>query len=133
MKKGKRIPIAAARRIAEDYGYDQVVIMLLGLDSLHISARVAGRVMALRRMGKCSFVQLRDMSGDIQLLVKPEMLGGAAKTCGRRKWDGCVYDIRAARNCKETQLSSAGLWLKEMGDSFQVETCARRRRKGTVS
>ena len=32
MKKGKRIPIAAARRIAEDYGYDQVVIIARDVD-----------------------------------------------------------------------------------------------------
>lgn len=32
MPKHKRIPIAAARRIAEDYGYDQVVIVARKVD-----------------------------------------------------------------------------------------------------
>ena len=34
LERGKRIPIAAARRIAKDYGYDQVIVIgrLIGED-----------------------------------------------------------------------------------------------------
>ncbi|HRY14716.1 MAG TPA: lysine--tRNA ligase, partial [Candidatus Competibacteraceae bacterium] len=49
-------------------------------------ARIAGRMMAQRIMGKASFVRLRDQSGDIQLFVQkstlPEGLYEAFKT-----WD----------------------------------------------
>ena len=39
---------------------------------------VAGRVMALRNMGKVSFLSLRDRDGDLQLFVKKDKIGDAA-------------------------------------------------------
>ena len=39
--------------------------------------RLAGRVLARRDMGKLMFLDLVDRSGRIQLLVRPEELGGA--------------------------------------------------------
>jgi lysyl-tRNA synthetase class 2 len=39
---------------------------------------VAGRVMALRTMGKASFLSLRDRDGDLQIFVKKDKVGDAA-------------------------------------------------------
>src|SRR5438105_15140888 len=39
---------------------------------------VAGRVMALRTMGKASFLSLRDRDGDLQIFVKKDKVGEAA-------------------------------------------------------
>jgi lysyl-tRNA synthetase class 2 len=39
---------------------------------------VAGRVMALRTMGKASFLSLRDREGDLQIFVKKDKVGDAA-------------------------------------------------------
>ena len=38
------------------------------------SARVAGRIMALRNLGKLAFIDLRDGSGNLQLLCRSELL-----------------------------------------------------------
>ena len=40
-----------------------------------VSVKAAGRIMAVRAMGKSTFAQLRDMSGDIQLFIKQDDLG----------------------------------------------------------
>src|SRR3982750_2152244 len=39
---------------------------------------VAGRVVALRSMGKASFLSLRDRTGDLQIFVKKDKVGEAA-------------------------------------------------------
>src|SRR5947207_11573528 len=39
---------------------------------------IAGRVMALRTMGKASFLSLRDREGDLQIFVKKDKVGDAA-------------------------------------------------------
>lgn len=39
------------------------------------SAAVAGRILAIRKHGKATFIDLRDGSGDIQLLAKEDLLG----------------------------------------------------------
>ena len=39
---------------------------------------VAGRVVALRSMGKASFLSLRDRTGDLQIFVKKDKVGDAA-------------------------------------------------------
>src|SRR5712692_5317282 len=39
---------------------------------------VAGRVMAMRSMGKASFLSLRDREGDLQIFVKKDKVGDAA-------------------------------------------------------
>src|SRR3989338_8121007 len=39
--------------------------------------RTAGRLMAVRLMGKTSFCDLKDETGRVQLFVKPELLGEA--------------------------------------------------------
>ena len=40
-------------------------------------ATVAGRMLAIRLMGKAAFVNLRDMSGDIQLYIRQDVVGDA--------------------------------------------------------
>src|SRR6266567_4741927 len=44
--------------------------------------RLAGRVLARRDMGKLMFLDLVDRSGRIQLLVRPDELGGVAVDLG---------------------------------------------------
>jgi lysyl-tRNA synthetase class 2 len=44
--------------------------------------RLAGRVMARRDLGKLMFLDLVDRSGRIQLLVKPDELGGVEVDLG---------------------------------------------------
>jgi lysyl-tRNA synthetase class 2 len=44
--------------------------------------RIAGRVMARRDMGKLMFFDLVDRSGRIQLLVRPDELGGVDVALG---------------------------------------------------
>jgi lysyl-tRNA synthetase len=39
---------------------------------------VAGRLMAMRQMGKASFLRIRDRSGDLQLLIKKDRVGESA-------------------------------------------------------
>ena len=36
---------------------------------------VAGRIMALRKMGKASFIQLKDTQGEIQIFIKKDNVG----------------------------------------------------------
>ena len=64
------------------------------LATRRVSVSVAGRVMALRRMGKSSFVRLRDMSGDIQLLVRIDIVGDDAYRAFRT-WD--IGDVAFAQ------------------------------------
>jgi lysyl-tRNA synthetase, class II len=54
--------------------------------------RVAGRLMAKRVMGKASFVQIRDQSGDVQLFLQQSTLGDIYEAF--KSWD--VGDIIAA-------------------------------------
>jgi len=63
-----------------------------GLETLGRHVRVAGRLMAKRVMGKASFVQLRDHSGDVQLFLQQSALGEVYDAF--RTWD--IGDIIAA-------------------------------------
>lgn len=41
----KPIPIAAARRIAEEYGYDQVIVIARAIDQgVHIKGGIKGKI-----------------------------------------------------------------------------------------
>src|SRR5438067_9380822 len=64
---GDRDPIAAVRAEAE--------VLDAGAEG-SVEHRVAGRVLARRDMGKLMFLDLVDRSGRIQLLVRPDDLGG---------------------------------------------------------
>ncbi len=61
-------------------------------DALGRSVRVAGRLMAKRVMGKASFVQIRDQTGDLQLFLQHSTLGDVYEAF--KSWD--VGDIVAA-------------------------------------
>ncbi|HEY5568866.1 MAG TPA: OB-fold nucleic acid binding domain-containing protein, partial [Gammaproteobacteria bacterium] len=65
-----------------------------GLRKDSIAVKVAGRMMAKRIMGKNSFVELQDRSGQIQLFVQRDALG--EEVYGEfKKWD--LGDIVGAR------------------------------------
>jgi lysyl-tRNA synthetase class 2 len=53
----------------------QEAVQLLASNGADETASVAGRVTAIRRMGKASFADLRDGSGRIQVYLKQERLG----------------------------------------------------------
>jgi len=63
------------------------------LESPQVHVRVAGRMMAKRVMGKASFVQLQDMSGQIQLFLQRDALPEGLYQ-GFKSWD--VGDILGA-------------------------------------
>jgi lysyl-tRNA synthetase class 2 len=64
------------------------------LEELNIRVTVAGRMMAKRIMGKASFSQLQDMSGNIQLFLQRDSLPEGVYNDGFKKWD--VGDIIGA-------------------------------------
>ena len=45
------------------------------LDDGVSSVRIAGRIVFMRKMGKLSFVRIRDIEGDMQLEIKVDMVG----------------------------------------------------------
>jgi lysyl-tRNA synthetase class 2 len=50
------------------------------LEKVNTVATLAGRVMAMRKMGKATFMRIRDRTGDIQLLLKKDVVGEGAYT-----------------------------------------------------
>src|SRR3954454_17071454 len=67
---------------------DDVAAVRAEADALEVGAeapttsRLAGRVMARRDLGKLMFLDLVDRSGRIQLLVRPDDLGGLVLDLG---------------------------------------------------
>ncbi|TVQ84288.1 MAG: lysine--tRNA ligase [Chromatiaceae bacterium] len=57
------------------------------LESSNVRAKVAGRLMSRRVMGKASFAHLQDMSGRIQLFVQRDVLGTDAYDQFKRELD----------------------------------------------
>jgi len=57
------------------------------LAALGKSVRVAGRMMAHRVMGKSSFIKMQDGSGQIQLFLNRDELGGEDAYNPTKKWD----------------------------------------------
>ena len=57
------------------------------LDEISHKVRVAGRIMAHRVMGKSSFIKIQDGSGQIQLFLNRDELGGAEIYNPTKKWD----------------------------------------------
>jgi lysyl-tRNA synthetase, class II len=84
-------PDAFAGDLRSEYG-DAEKWDAAALDARARSVRVAGRLMAKRVMGKASFVQLRDQSGDVQLFLQQSTLGDVYEAF--KSWD--VGDIVAA-------------------------------------
>ncbi len=65
------------------------------LAELNREVTVAGRIMAHRVMGKSSFVKIQDGSGQIQLFLNRDELGGAEIYNPTKKWD--LGDLIGAR------------------------------------
>jgi len=40
-----------------------------------LGVRIAGRIIFMRKMGKLSFVRIRDLEGDMQLEIKVDVIG----------------------------------------------------------
>lgn len=49
-----------------------------GLEGVSTVSTIAGRLMAMRSMGKATFLRVRDRSGDLQILVKKDRVGESA-------------------------------------------------------
>ena len=58
-----------------DYHAQDVKARAEGLEKDNSVVRVAGRLMAIRRHGKTAFCVLRDLSGEIQLYFRKDILG----------------------------------------------------------
>ena len=46
-------------------------------DGIEMNVRIAGRIMAIRRMGKASFAHIQDHAGRIQVYLKKDEIGDA--------------------------------------------------------
>ena len=88
---------ADLRRAAEGKSRDD-------LEALAIDCKVAGRIMSMRVMGKCSFAHIKDQSGTIQLFVNRNIIGDDAYAA-YKKFD--MGDIVAAEG---------RLFITEKGD-----------------
>ena len=49
-----------------------------GIERLHLEVSVAGRIMAIRRMGKASFINIQDKTGNIQSYIGIDVVGKKA-------------------------------------------------------
>ena len=49
-----------------------------GVEKLHLEVSVAGRIMAIRRMGKASFINIQDKTGNIQSYIGIDVVGKKA-------------------------------------------------------
>ena len=74
------------------------------LEALGVHCRLAGRLMSMRVMGKCSFAHIKDQSGTIQLFVNRNIIGDEAYAA-YKKYD--IGDIVAAEGT---------LFITEKGD-----------------
>ena len=74
---------------------------------------VAGRVVALRSMGKASFLSLRDRDGDLQIFVKKDKVGDAAYELLKQTDLGDIVFARGrAMRTRTNELSIEALELK---------------------
>lgn len=81
---------------------------------------VAGRVMAMRQMGKATFLRIRDRSGDLQLLVRKDRVGERAY--GLLK----LTDLGDIVGCAGTPMRTKTGELTLEADGFRVLTKALR-------
>ncbi len=92
-------PTHTARQILEKYG-----ALSIEEDSGE-KASVAGRIIALRRMGKATFMHIRDATGRLQLYFKEDELGGDI---------GGQYSL--------LKLYDIGDWIGAEGSIFKTKT-----------
>ena len=88
---------------------------------------VAGRVVALRTMGKASFLSLRDRTGDLQIFVKKDKVGDPAYDLLKLTDLGDIVFARGrAMRTKTGELS-----IEAAEYRVPPRRCVRRRRSGT--
>ena len=68
------------QKYEKSHDVSQVIELVKGksseeLETLNLRVRVAGRIMAIRRMGKASFVNIKDRSGSIQGYIGIDVVG----------------------------------------------------------
>ncbi|MDR3157587.1 MAG: lysine--tRNA ligase [Zoogloeaceae bacterium] len=82
------------------------------LENLPVEARVAGRILLKRVMGKASFITLQDLSGRLQLYVSRDHVGEAVYA-GFKHWD--IGDIvGAAGTLMKTKTGELSLKTSEL-------------------
>ena len=109
------------------------------LEELHITARIAGRIMTKRRNGKISFMHLQDKDGKIQIYLRYDVLGEEAYDLFKSSDIGDIVGIEgevmrtqtgelSIKAEKYTHLSKALRPLPEKFHGLQDKEEARRRR-----
>ncbi|WWP02258.1 MAG: lysine--tRNA ligase [Candidatus Dasytiphilus stammeri] len=109
------------------------------IKAMNLFVSVAGRIMALRIMGKTSFVTLQDMDGQIQLYIRDELFSPDVIN-NFKKWDlgdiigvsGNLFKTKTNEltiNCTKIQFLTKA--LRPLPDKFHklvdIETCYRQR------
>ena len=109
------------------------------LEELHITSRIAGRIMTKRRNGKISFMHLQDKDGKIQIYLRYDVLGEEAYDLFKSSDIGDIVGIEgevmrtqtgelSVKAVKYTHLSKALRPLPEKFHGLQDKEEARRRR-----
>ena len=109
------------------------------LEELHVTARIAGRIMTKRRNGKISFMHLQDKDGKIQIYLRYDVLGEEAYDLFKSSDIGDIVGIEgevmrtqtgelSIKAEKYTHLSKALRPLPEKFHGLQDKEEARRRR-----
>jgi len=87
-EKGNAFPNAFRRdTLAKDLHDQYDALSKEEIDGKKVPVKVAGRMMLQRIMGKASFVQLKDMSGSIQLYVQRDSLPEGFYNEDFKRWD----------------------------------------------
>jgi lysyl-tRNA synthetase, class II len=90
------------------------------VDSQHIKVKVSGRMMLQRVMGKASFVQIKDVSGSIQLYVQRDALPEGFYNEDFKRWDlgdiiGCEGELfKTNKNELSVRISAIELLTKSL-------------------
>ena len=109
------------------------------LEELHVTAKIAGRIMTKRRNGKISFMHLQDRDGKIQIYLRYDVLGEEAYDLFKSSDIGDIVGIEgevmrtqtgelSIKAEKYTHLSKALRPLPEKFHGLQDKEEARRRR-----
>lgn len=102
--------------------------------------RVAGRIMAVRGMGKLSFVTIADIQGKLQIALKKDVLGEDAYAFFRNGFDigdflgveGCMFTTQTGeRTIRANRIFFLGKALRPLPEKFHglqdTEACCRQR------
>lgn len=77
-KKEKRIKLEEQGVVAHPYSFDATHTIAQARESMDQEVTTAGRIMALRLHGKLAFADLKDTSGQIQVMLRADAIGEAA-------------------------------------------------------